>query len=227
MTAFSRTPTADGEQASATRTRLLDVAEQLFAERGIDATSLRAITATAGANLASVNYHFGSKDALFREVVARRLGPINAERLRLLEEAKCQAADGNPPLESVLSAFLAPALHLQSQRPQEGKNIMNLMGRLYSDPRADELKKLFYGEFKEVFQRFTSALKHAAPDVADDEIIWRFFFVVGAMAHLMSAGDVLNHASNGLCDLEDVEANIGRLVAFSAAGFRAPNSPTS
>ena len=61
-----------------TRTRLLDSAEQLFAERGIDATSLRAITTAAGANLASVNYHFGSKDELFREVVSRRIGPVNA-----------------------------------------------------------------------------------------------------------------------------------------------------
>lgn len=224
MTTFSNTPTADEEQASATRMRLLDAAEQLFAERGIDATSLRAITAAAGANLASVNYHFGSKDALFREVVARRIGPINAERLRLLDEATSQA-DGIPSLESVLSAFLAPALHLQSQRPQEGKHIMNLMGRLYSDPRADELKKLFYGEFKEVFQRFAPALRRAAPDLPHDEIVWRFFFVVGAMAHLMSAGDVLNYATNGLCDLENIEANLGRLVAFSAAGFRAPNSP--
>ncbi len=223
MTAFSSATTADEEEASATRTRLLDVAEQLFAQRGIDATSLRAITAAAGANLASVNYHFGSKDALFREVVARRIGPVNAERLRLLDEAQ-RKANGNPSLESVLSAFLAPALHLQSQRPQEGKNTMHLMGRLYSDPRADELKKLLYGEFKEVFQRFTPALKRAAPDLEHDEIIWRFFFVVGAMAHLMSAGDVLDHASNGLCNLEDVEANLSRLVAFSAAGFRAPNS---
>ena len=62
-----------------TRDRLLDTAERLFAERGIDATSLRHITAEADANLASVNYHFGTKEELVRELFARRIGPINRE----------------------------------------------------------------------------------------------------------------------------------------------------
>ena len=65
-----------------TRDRLLDSAERLFAENGVDATSLRHITNDAEANLASVNYHFGSKEELFRQVFARRIGPINQERLR-------------------------------------------------------------------------------------------------------------------------------------------------
>ena len=76
-----------------TRDRLLDTAERLFAERGVDATSLRHITTEAEANLASVNYHFGSKEALFRQIFARRIGPINEERLRLLDA--CEA--NNPP----------------------------------------------------------------------------------------------------------------------------------
>ena len=64
-----------------THDRLLDTAERLFAERGIDATSLHHITAEADAKLASVNYHFGSKEELIRELFARRIGPINRERL--------------------------------------------------------------------------------------------------------------------------------------------------
>jgi AcrR family transcriptional regulator len=203
-----------------TRTRLLDSAEQLFAERGIDATSLRAITTAAGANLASVNYHFGSKDELFREVVSRRIGPVNAERLHLLAEAEQAAAEQSPALEAVLNAFLAPALHLQSQREYSGKHIMCLMGRLYSEPRAEELKIMFFAEFKEVFERFIPALQRSLPDVPKADILWRFFFMVGSMAHLMSASDVLSHASGGLCDSNDTEASLKRLIDFSAAGFR-------
>jgi len=56
-----------------TRDRLLEEAEPLFAERGFEATSVRDITAAAGANLAAVNYHFGGKDKLYREVFRRRL----------------------------------------------------------------------------------------------------------------------------------------------------------
>lgn len=46
---------------SDTKTRILDAAEKLFAERGFSETSLRLITSKAEVNLASVNYHFGSK----------------------------------------------------------------------------------------------------------------------------------------------------------------------
>ncbi|MFT5087957.1 MAG: AcrR family transcriptional regulator [Candidatus Latescibacterota bacterium] len=203
-----------------TRTRLLDSAEQLFSERGIDATSLRAITTAADANLASVNYHFGSKDALFREVIARRIGPVNAERLQLLEETERAAGEKPPALEAVLNAFLSPALHLDSQREYSGKHIMCLMGRLYSEPRAEELKGMFFAEFKEVFERFIPALQRSLPTVAKVDILWRFFFMVGSMAHLMSASNVLSHASGGLCDPNDTESNLQRLVDFSAAGFR-------
>ena len=67
----------DLTQHTDTRERLLDAAKYLFAQRGVDATSLRHITAEAAANLASVNYHFGSKEALFRAVFVRRIGPVN------------------------------------------------------------------------------------------------------------------------------------------------------
>ncbi len=216
----SSAPNGD-EPSAATRDRLLDVAERLFAQRGIDATSLRAITTAAEANLASVNYHFGSKDALFLEVLARRIAPINAERLRLLSEAEKQAG-GIPPLESILNAFFAPALSLYAQKDEDGKSIMSLMGRLYTEPRADELKKMFFSQLREVLQRFIPALKRALPELEQSEIIWRFFFVVGSMAHLMSAGDVLSFASNGLCTVEDNETSLQHLIAFSAAGLRAP-----
>ncbi len=208
-------------EATATRERLLDTAEHLFAERGIDATSLRAITTAAEANLASVNYHFGSKDALFQEVIARRIRPVNAERLRLLDECESQADAQPPSIEGILEAMLAPALRLQFQK-RGGKHFMCLMGRLYSEPRADELKMLFFAEFKEVFKRFTAALQRALPDLSKQELVWRFFFMIGSMSHLMSAGDMLKMASDGLCDPDDVEGTLQRLVDYTAAGFRAP-----
>ena len=66
-----------------TRDLLLDTAERLFAEHGIDATSLRTITSEAAANLAAVHYHFGSKDGLIQEVFARRFDPLNEDRLQI------------------------------------------------------------------------------------------------------------------------------------------------
>ena len=66
---------------SETVERILDAAEQLFAEKGFAETSLRLITSKAGVNLAAVNYHFGSKEELFEAVLTRRLDPMNQQRL--------------------------------------------------------------------------------------------------------------------------------------------------
>ena len=67
-----------------TKSRIVDVAEQLFMEHGFEATSLRQLTSSAGVNLAAVNYHFGSKEELFQAVLTRRLDPMNQERIELL-----------------------------------------------------------------------------------------------------------------------------------------------
>ncbi|NJK90603.1 MAG: TetR/AcrR family transcriptional regulator [Blastochloris sp.] len=81
-----------------TRQRILDSAESLFAENGFEATSLRAITSVAGVNLASVNYHFGSKDNLIVEVLARAIRPLNEQRLHLLDlEIKKNRTSNRPP----------------------------------------------------------------------------------------------------------------------------------
>ena len=78
-----------------TRERILDAAERLFMESGYEGTSMRMITGEAGVNLAAVNYHFGSKEALLREVFRRRLNWLNTERLRALDLLE-QQAQGAP-----------------------------------------------------------------------------------------------------------------------------------
>ncbi|MGA1525538.1 MAG: TetR/AcrR family transcriptional regulator, partial [Planctomycetota bacterium] len=93
-----------------TKHQILDAAERLFAEFGVDATSLRAVTSTAGVHLAAVNYHFGSKDGLVRAVFARRLEPLNAERLAALEGLLGHTDE--PGLDDLLRALFEPALRM-------------------------------------------------------------------------------------------------------------------
>ena len=69
-----------------TRTRILDAAEELFMQHGFEGTSMRALTTRAGVNLAAVNYHFGSKDALIEAVFRRRLDPVNLARMAEVEK---------------------------------------------------------------------------------------------------------------------------------------------
>lgn len=89
--------------------RLLRAAERLFAERGIDAVSLRAIMAAAGANVASVHYHFGSKDELVRALIKERSGQVSARRNELLDELE-NAAELNVRL--LAEAFVRPVVEM-------------------------------------------------------------------------------------------------------------------
>src|SRR5580704_13248627 len=93
-----------------TKDRILDAAERLFARDGFEATSLRAITTEASVNLAAVNYHFQSKEALVQAVIGRRMGPANAQRLALLDAYEAQAVDAPVPLEKIMDAFLRPVV---------------------------------------------------------------------------------------------------------------------
>ena len=208
------------EPAQDTRDRLLDAAERLFGRDGIAETSLRHITTQAGANLASVNYHFGSKEALFREVVARRLGPISAERLRRLDQVEGTAGVERPCLEELIRAFVAPVLLLCRDPDHGGEDFVRLMGRVHAEPGEWTLQVM--EELRESFERFSAAFGRALPDLPEEERIWRFFFLVGATIHTMASGCKLRYLAGDKCDPSDVEGIVRRLTAFLAAGFRAP-----
>ena len=204
-----------------TKDRILDVAEALFAERGFEATSLRAITAGAEVNLAAVNYHFGSKQELIRAVLERRVRPMNEERLRLLDACEAEADDGKPALESILGAFLKPPFEMCRHQNGGGAVIVRLFGRTYTEP-SDELWKLFIEQFREVLERFVSALSRALPELPRRELFWRMHFMVATMIQTLADTRRLEVISNGECDPADLNATFERLVPFLAAGLRAP-----
>ena len=93
-----------------TRQRILSSAETLFAERGFETVSLRDITGAAAANVAAVNYHFGSKERLIDAVIERHVVPINGERLELLDGLAAKYLEEPLPVEEILRAFLSPVL---------------------------------------------------------------------------------------------------------------------
>ncbi len=92
-----------------TRVRILDTAEKLFAEHGYAATSLRQVSGKARVNLGSIHYYFKSKQALFREVLQRRILPLDEKRVVLLDKLQ---RDGELTLENVIEAFIGPTLDL-------------------------------------------------------------------------------------------------------------------
>src|SRR5512146_3288335 len=95
------------EAQAATKAAVFGAAERLFALHGFQNVSVRDITAEAGVNLASVNYHFGSKDALLFEIFRRRTSELNRERARMLHEAGARH-NGKPSVRDILEAYFAP-----------------------------------------------------------------------------------------------------------------------
>src|SRR5690606_14469470 len=97
-----------GDSKVATKQRLIDAAEALFADEGFDRVSVRDITTKAAANVAAVNYHFGSREGLVAVVMARYINPVNEERLARLEALERRAGNKALAVEEILEAFIRP-----------------------------------------------------------------------------------------------------------------------
>src|SRR5256885_9532365 len=116
-----------------TRTRILDAAEELFMQHGFEATSMRLLTGKAGVNLAAVNYHFGSKDALIEALFRRRLDPMNGARIAELDRLETESAGRALAAEAIIRAFVGPSLRLMEDK-SGGRNFIRLLGRTYTEP---------------------------------------------------------------------------------------------
>lgn len=201
-----------------TKDRILDTAERLFAHHGVEATSLRAITTEAGVNLAAVNYHFQSKDALLHAVIARRMGPVNEQRLALLDACLADAGNGPLPLERVLDALIRPVFELAVG---EGREFTPMMSRIFAES-TELTQKVFEAHLEHVARRFFPAFQRALPELPPLELMWRLHFIFGAVAHTVGAAKVLRVLSNGMCDTSDAEGTLRRMESFLLAGMRAP-----
>jgi len=198
--------------SASTIDRILDSAELLFAEQGFHSTTLRQITQSAEVNLAAVNYHFGSKQALILAVFRRRLDALNAARLERLDEAL--APEEPPQLEAVLDAFVHPALALSHGRDAVGHRFMRILMHAFAD-RDDQLHRALSAEYAHVMRRFAAAIATALPGVEKKSLRRQLDFIVGALTHTMAE-----------CSVKDARAVANDLVQFAAAGLRsAVSSP--
>jgi AcrR family transcriptional regulator len=206
--------------AQLTRQRLLDAAERLFAEHGFEGTSMRALTTQAGTNLAAVNYHFGSKEALFEAVFTRRFAPINAERLRLLDEFETRRGAAPLRVEEWLEALIGPPLRECSRQGANAARLLALIGRMHGET-GELQRRVCERAFAEVRDRFLPALRRSLGEPPEIELYWRMHFVIAALANVMASQSRLALLSRGQCDGTDVEETLRRLVPFLAAGMRA------
>ena len=172
--AASPVPDVDPEREAATKAQVLIAAERLFALHGFQNVSVRDITAEAGRQpRVSVNYHFGSKDALLFEIFRRRTAELNRERARMLHEA-ADRHGGKPPVREILRALFEPPLRWSS--PDNDRRIsVQFIIRARSEG-TEAMREVLRTDVSHL-RRFADALMAARPELAPEEVYWRLHFV--------------------------------------------------
>jgi AcrR family transcriptional regulator len=162
-----------------TRTQLLDAAEHLFAERGFHGASIRAITELAGANLAAVGYHFGSKAGLLTAVVRRVVEPITAAQRAGLDRLLARTPD--PPVAALVAAFAEPLFDEMPAGDEGGARKSRLIMRILGDP-AEEMRGWTGPADGTVRDAYLAAFARALPDLSPEELRFRMRGVLAVAA---------------------------------------------
>jgi len=208
----------DEEVDAATKAAVFATAERLFAVEGFQKVSVRDITAQAGVNLASVNYHFGSKDALLFEIFRRRAGALNRERARRLHEANDRHG-GKPPLREILEALMGPPLRWGAHDSDRRISVQFLI-RARSEG-TPEMRQALANDVSHLV-RFAEALIAACPHLQPEDVYWRLHFCLGIQHNNRFVEfERLDLLSKGLTQGSDNESLLVRMLDFAEAGFRA------
>ena len=210
---------AGGRDAADTRRRLLDAAERLFAERGFSGTSMRAVTHEAGVSVSAANYHFGSKEALLRETLGRVIQPLNRVRLERLDALERESTGAGLALESLLDAFLRPAIELRDESSLGRARYRQLAARLFSDP-PDVVAGLKRDHFGPVVLRFVHSLQRALPDRDPEQVEMAFELTIGMMVHVI-AGQMDVHSHRASAVLPPNDELLARMIRYAAGGLLA------
>jgi AcrR family transcriptional regulator len=205
---------------SGTAARILDVAEGLFVELGVKATSLRLITQQAEVNLAAVNYHFRSKDALFEAVFARRFVPWARECLRELDtlEARIGAGRGTASVEDVVLCYVRPALSLSRDPARGGAVFARLVSRVLVENHR-QLRDTLSRDWGHLVTRYTRALASALPQLSSEEVAWRLHLGFSVMFHAFAGNDILKVFGRSAVSARDPDRIVKHVVPFVVAGI--------
>ena len=204
-----------------TRTRILDAAEHLFAERGFRGTSVRAITDLAGANLAAVGYHFGSKAELLAAVARRVIEPINAAQCAGLDRLLARTPD--PSAAELVEAFAGPLFDEMPAGDEGGARTSRLIVTIIADP-AEEVRSWTGPAEDTVRDRYLAAFGRALPGLSPEELLFRMRGILAVVA--VDRVEVYNQPTPGCVTPVAGEAARRWAITFLAAAMSAPPTGT-
>lgn len=201
---------SDHLPVTGTPDRLLDAAEALLAERDVNEISLRDITRLAGANVASVGYHFGSKDRLLEEVLRRALDDMATQRREALE---LLPDDGD--LESLVRVWLAPALEMLREPSTQAARRARMLARVLA-ARSPLLEPIVAEASGAAEAHLLGRISALLPDLDPQELAIRHAATLGAVGTIATGGMgvLLQHV--------DAERAGEYLIAYALGALGAP-----
>lgn len=201
----------------ATREKILDAAEILFALHGFHGTSLRDVAHDAQARIALVAYHFGTKDTLFDKVVERRASYMALQRMQLLDQARGRAGGGPLALEDLVTGYVHPFVERSSNGGRGWKHYSLLVARASNAP---DYAKVIGVHYNAVARQFLAEFCRALPGVDEERIHHAFSFMVGTMLSLVAEPGRVESLSSGRYKSNDLERVFASMLPFLVAGFQ-------
>ncbi|WP_294056399.1 TetR/AcrR family transcriptional regulator [Sphingomonas sp.] len=198
--------------------RILDAAEQLFAEFGYHGITLKDVAAKVGVSSTLIHYHFNGKESLFEAVWARK-APVSARnRLEAMRRYAAEVGDA-VTVEGALHAWIDADLNVQIEDTDQWIAFGKISAQANSAAGWGAEKMTKY--FNPVVLALIDLLKKAMPECDEETIFWGYHFVSGAMTHNMARTGRLDELSHGLCSSDDFVSIRRHMATFMAAGFEA------
>jgi AcrR family transcriptional regulator len=195
-----------------TRDKLLDCAESLFGQHGLEGVSLRTINLEAGLSPAALHYHFGTQQALLEAMLERRMPSLMKRRSRLLDALS--EADHTPTTRDVLAALVMPMVEFMLEDWDKGLRYVRLIHRLQADRNLDP--EFVIDRWPGGVERLQPLLQQANPDLPLSLIQFRLNLMVELMLQNLAHGEP---PANG-----DFDTHVSSLLDFLTGGFEAPAS---
>jgi AcrR family transcriptional regulator len=214
---------AHSEKGEQTRQLLLEAAQSLFAEHAFRGTSIRDIARAAGTNVAAVNYHFGSKEKLYRAVFRQLAAHFDATKLQAVRDALDKSA-GKPTVEGVLEAY-ALAWGQSAEQPDARRAEM-LVAHELAEPVVGA--EFLLEEFLEPLQQVLGeALQAACPEASTRALQLGIHSFLAQLGHMNRVQLHLNEFGAERVPMLDSEEAIRHIIRFTSAGLEALAKPES
>ena len=195
--------------------KLLDSAEEQFAERGFYGVTTRQVAEAAGCNDSLIYYHFTNKRGLFEAVLERR-SPIINEVRRLSLRAYTDANRDRVTVKGAIAAYLNPMFDLSESGDPGWKNYFSMVAQIDNTSWGGEVIHRF---FDPAVYELISVIKLALPEAPDRELYWAYNFLAGSMMIALAEAGRVEQLSFGLCQASNLAEVRHRLIDYCAGGF--------